>query len=96
MRLTVDVPDSFNHYKAKPEKTIIEIVEELNELMKPSKLPRHKKPSQTHHVQRLKAKQKKMFNKPLIEVDSNDLTDVDNTESNKDSTEVDEKLSKPI
>ena len=37
-----------------------------------------------------------MFNKPLIEVDSNDLTDVDNTESNKDSTEVDEKLSKPI
>ena len=46
----VDIPNSFNHYKAKPEETTIEIVKELDKLMKPLKLPHHKKLSQTHHV----------------------------------------------
>ena len=37
-----------------------------------------------------------MSNRPLIEVILNDLTDVNNTKSNRDSTEVDERLSKLI
>ena len=92
----VDVPNLLDYYEAKPEETTLEIIKELNKLMKPSKLPYYKKPSRTYHVQRLKAKQKKMSNRPLIEVTLNDLTDVDDTKSNKDSTEVDKKLSKPI
>ena len=56
----VDVPNLFDNYKAKPVETIMEIIKELDKLMKPLKSPRYKKPSQTHRVQRLKAKQKKM------------------------------------
>ena len=92
----VNIPNSFDHYEAKPEETIMEIIKELDKLIKPSKLPYYKKPSRTHRVQRLKAKQKKISNRPLIEVDLNDLTDVDDTESNRDFTEVDKKPSKLI
>ena len=64
----VEVPESFELFKNRdlpkqPTEKALEVIKILDKLIKPLKLLYYRKPSRTHHIQRLKIRQKRIINK---------------------------------